>query len=183
MYKRVIGAKRRSAVAAAIVVFLFCGVFFALAGDVGKVVSALVFVGVISLLVVSMKQYNERIENFESSYGGDLEADINSCSDSVAEKYFFLQECIADLESAKLIYYDDIKSVEGVHTGTHMAANGGLSAGFAITIHMLDGSTNLIAALYTGTSSTPSEKRRCYNEFLSKLSVRRPDLLINDRLL
>ncbi len=182
MYKKAIGRKRTGAVAGAAVIFVIFIVIFALGGTAARVAAALVCGSFITLIVFSIKQYNERISDFEAGYGGDLEEDVNSCNVQVADKYFFLRECIADLANAKLIYYDDIKNVEGEKTSVHRSgSSNSLGQGFILNIHMLDGSTNVIADFESNASNSLFEKRKNYQDFITKLSALRPDIDIADR--
>lgn len=183
MYKKVVGKKRNSSIAGMAVILVFCICIFMFTGSVGKIISVLVFCLFGGLMYMSIAKYNRGLRQIESKYPGNLEADINNCKNFVANKYFFLNDCLVDLENVKIINYKSIKSAEGARTGNHMSANGGLSAGFAVELHMTDGAVVLIANFRDGTDAKPSEMRRNYDSFLSQLSAKCPDLNITDKLL
>ena len=119
MYRQAIAKKKKGALLGSVVIVLFMIATFAIAMKytIGWVLFG--FCALFAVLMISSLIHISRsIRQMEQDYPGSLELDVDNCDpdDQVAGKYFFLPPHLVDPFNARMIKYDDIRSVKSIKT-------------------------------------------------------------------
>lgn len=167
MYKAAIRRKLLGAIISVIMLaaFIVAAVIFMHGTPMYITVAVLLlFAG---LLFSSVCIYIRHLSEIKMKYGRNLENDVNACRKSVVGKYFFLENCLADMANARLIYYREIKGVAGMTTrGSHGYSSGhSRYAGAVVEIRTINEETLIVSDFNSGYAKDSKETIGAYNLF------------------
>lgn len=131
------------------------------------------------LLVWSVISYNTSLEHLKANRA-NLEYDVNSCEESVAGKYFFLQDCLADLANARLCYYSEIQSVRCIAVSGRNGNANVRRSGYLVEINCWDGSSCNVSDFQTSSAVSEAEKKENFHSFMELLKAHAPDAAFSD---
>ena len=126
MYREAIAKKKKGAVIGSVIICIFMIVTLFIALKYPAAWALFGFCALFAVLMIFSVIHNSRnIKKMEQNYPGSLELEVDNCdpANSVAGKYFFLPTHLIDPFNARMIKYEDIKSVKATETydGRHDA--------------------------------------------------------------
>lgn len=119
MYREAIAKKKKGAVIGSVIICIFMIVTLFIALKYPAAWALFGFCALFAvLMILSVIQISRNIKKMEQSYPGSLELEVDNCppDDQVAGKYFFLPTHLVDPFNARMIKYDDIRSVKSIKT-------------------------------------------------------------------
>ena len=125
----------------------------------------------IVLILWTILRFNSSLEDLKSAYP-NLEWQVNSCQDQVAGKYFFLEDALVDLASAKIYYYAEMDSVRCARVRNRQGRH--TSYGYMVQIKYISGETFLVADFQNGYVDVESEKQENFRAFTELFSAHAP---------
>lgn len=179
MYRKAIAKKKKGAVTGSIVVGLFTvvSIFLALSNPVGWVMFVVCALFCL-LMILTVIQNSKNIKKIEQSYPGSLELDVDNCDeqDQVAGKYFFLPTHLVDPFNARMIKYDEIKSVKSTETNNRQVSSNVRHEGRTVTIRTKTQDPNSMPIIFndfnSGMAQSDGETLINYQKFMELLSSR-----------
>ncbi len=178
MYREAIAKKKKSAVIGSVIICIFMIVTLFIALKYPAAWALFGFCALFAvLMILSVIQNSRNIKKMEQSYPGSLELEVDNCppDDQVAGKYFFLPTHLVDPFNARMIKYDDIKSVKSIETNNRQLSSNVRHEGRTVTIRSKTQDPNSMPVIFndfnSGMARSDDETLINYRKFMELLNA------------